>query len=199
MSIALDKCGAVILAGGDSRRMGRCKALLTIEGKTMVERLREELGDFDPIYLAANSPIPGEGLIRVEDVYPHAGPLGGLHAALLATGREALFCVPCDLPNFTRRLPELLARSMPHWAQAVICRDQGLRLHPLCGIYRRSLLPQLEECLSQGRRRVMDLLDKVPYTALDVGQELPREVFFNMNTPQDYQTALERFRFVEKP
>lgn len=90
MGISADHCGAVILAGGRSRRMGCCKATLKINGKTMLERLSESLRSFDEQILSANDPSLAEGLpVRlVPDRYPDSGPLGGLHAALSATEKS---------------------------------------------------------------------------------------------------------------
>ncbi len=181
-------CGAVILAGGHSRRMGTCKALLKLDGKTMLERTAEQLACFDEVLLSANDPALGAGLeVRiVPDIWRECGPLGGLHAALAATQKDALFCVPCDLPRFTAELPRMLLERMEPEADAILCRDGAGRLHPLCGIYRRRVCPVLEEQLSQGRRRMTDLTEKLRCQILETGGLLPDSVFWNMNTPESY-------------
>ena len=83
MMLSRECCGVVILAGGRSRRMGTCKALLTIEGETMLSRLTRQLDDFQEKLLSTNTPALAEGLplTPVPDFYPGAGPLAGLHAA----------------------------------------------------------------------------------------------------------------------
>lgn len=48
--------GAVILAGGQSRRMGRCKALLTVDGQTLLARTAQQLTAFSELLLSANDP-----------------------------------------------------------------------------------------------------------------------------------------------
>lgn len=180
---------AVILAGGRSRRMGQCKALLTVEGKTMVERTKDALSDFSRIFLSANDPALSCGLPVVQDIFPGCGPLAGLHAALSATDKEGVFSVSCDLPHFSPRLPRLLLEKMPEDAQVMICRDSTGRLHPHCGLYRKSVLPLLESCLSAGEFKVMDFIHQVPFALLDTEELLPDEVFFNMNTPEDYRAV----------
>ena len=80
MMLSQECCGVVILAGGRSRRMGTCKALLTIEGETMLSRLTRQLDDFQEKLLSTNTPALAEGLPLkpVPDIYPGAGPLAGL-------------------------------------------------------------------------------------------------------------------------
>ncbi len=182
-------CGAVILAGGRSRRMGTCKALLRLEGGTMLERAAGQLTAlFDEVLLSANDPALGLGLnLRVvPDIWRECGPLGGLHAALAATGKDALFCNPCDLPRFTAELPLLLLERMNPEADAIVCRDGGGRLHPLCGIYRRRVLPALEARLQGGERRVTALIEGLSCQILETEGLLSDGVFENMNTPESY-------------
>ncbi|MDD3193815.1 MAG: molybdenum cofactor guanylyltransferase [Oscillospiraceae bacterium] len=194
MAISPKECGAVILAGGGSRRMGMCKALLYVDGQTMLERTRAVLSDFDEIILSANDPALEGDFIRVEDRRPDSGPLAGLHAALSRTEKSALLCVPCDLPKLSRAVPSLLLQAMPDEVEVLICQDGTGRLHPLCGIYRTTVLPVLERCLSQGRYKVMDFITQLPYACVDTGRTVPNEVFFNMNTPEDYGRAAPQSR-----
>ena len=56
MSISRDECAAVILAGGSSRRMGRCKAALTLDGESMLRRIARCLSGFGELWISANDP-----------------------------------------------------------------------------------------------------------------------------------------------
>ena len=99
----LTDCDAVILAGGHSRRMGRCKALLELGGERVLDRLARELSGFHKLWISlgtapVDGALPGQA---VWDCYPDCGPLAGLHAALRAAEADYLFCVPCDLPYMT--------------------------------------------------------------------------------------------------
>lgn len=58
MSILTQQCSAVILAGGQSKRMGSCKALLEVDGQPILSRLCRELSCFEPIFLSINQPLP---------------------------------------------------------------------------------------------------------------------------------------------
>lgn len=190
MAISPKACGAVILAGGASKRMGQCKALLQVDGQTMLERTQALLGDFDEILLSTNDPALGSDLLQVADIWPDSGPLAGLHAALCRTEKRALLCLPCDLPHLSLAVPKLLLDTMPEEVAVFICRDSTGRLHPLCGIYCTSVLPVLEDCLRRGVHRVMDFVTQLPYACADTSGIVPDKVFFNMNTPEDYRLAV---------
>ena len=192
MSIPIYSCSAVILAGGMSRRMGRCKALLPMGGKTMLNRTLEELSDFDDILISCNDPLPVPGIPTVSDRFPDSGPLAGIQAALSTCRNDALFVVPCDLPAFSRELPRLLLEEMDDSTDVMIVRDSTGGLHPLCGIYRRRTLPVMEQCLRQEQRKILNFVHRVSWKYLDLDGRIPDRILFNMNTPQDYETAAAR-------
>ena len=183
----------MILAGGASRRMGTCKALLKINGETMLSRILRQLSEFDRVLLSTGDPTLGEGL-SVEctaDLYPGMGPLAGLHAAFCAVDSEALLVLPCDLPFFTKQAAEYLLDHMPEDADALVCMDSTGRIHPLCGIYRRSVLPALEARLKAGELRVMSFLYSLNWKGLQDAEILPDKLFINVNSPEIYREITE--------
>ena len=192
MAFPIERCGAVILAGGQSKRMGRCKALLEIQGETMVSRLARQLSRFSELLLSANDPALARGLpVRcVPDIYKNAGPAAGLHSALSAASSDALFCVPCDIPNFNPAMIDMLLAHFRTDINAVICRDGSGRLHPLCGIYSKRALPVLREHLEQGEHRMTAISEALGCLVIDTGPILPDSTFFNMNTPEAYRLAM---------
>ena len=196
MAISLERCGAVILCGGQSRRMGTCKALLTVEGEPVLHRLAGALSFFEERLLSANDASLGAGLswTVVEDRFLGLGPGAGLHAALLASKKEALLCVPCDLPAFSEQAARCLLAQYPGDCAAMVCRDSTGQLHPLCGIYTKRMLPALERRLVAGCCRMTEVLEDAPTVVLDTAGLLPDDVFFNMNTPADHHRAEEIVR-----
>ena len=193
MPLTKDCCTPVILAGGASRRMGTCKALLKINGDTMLSRILRQLSEFDRVLLSTGDPTLGEGL-SVEctaDLYPGMGPLAGLHAAFCAVDSEALLVLPCDLPFFTKQAAEYLLDHMPEDADALVCMDSTGRIHPLCGIYRRSVLPALEARLKAGELRVMSFLYSLNWKGLQDAEILPDKLFINVNSPEIYREITE--------
>ena len=191
MAISPANCGAVILAGGQSRRMGRCKALLEFDGEPLLARLVREMSAFDELWISANDPALAQGLPGrlVRDLHPGLGPLAGLQAALCATSREYLFTLPCDLPFFTGEAAAAMLDAFSPGTQAMVCVDSAGRVHPLCGIYARAVLPALDQRIAQGRLRVRDLLEAVPCQRYPIAPRFPDRILENINTPDAYRRA----------
>ncbi len=189
-----DLC-AVILAGGESRRMGVNKALLILRGRPLVRTVLEAAEQLtDQVYISTNDPSSYRflGLHAVRDVFPGQGPLAGLHAVMLQSPRSLFLLLACDMPNLNptwlRRLVELSAGF-----DAVIpCSSDGGR-HPLCAVYRRSCLPQIETNLHKGIFKVTDVFAtgglRVRWLDGEEGGFSDRDLA-NINTPAD----LERYR-----
>ena len=78
MSILTQQCSAVILAGGQSKRMGSCKALLEVDGQPILSRLCRELSCFEPIFLSINQPLPTlfPSFELVQDIFDDCGASG---------------------------------------------------------------------------------------------------------------------------
>ena len=201
MSITNERVGAVILAGGQSSRMGCCKALLTVHDETLLSFLASELESFDELLLSSNDPVLLDGLRAkfVPDVYPYAGPMGGLHAALSASHNDALFCVPCDLPYYSESFGAFLVSAFPSGADALVCEDSTGRLHPLPGIYAKSALSVLEEQLNTGNYRMRDMLHRLNYVIrLNTSSHFPDTVFINLNTPEEYKKFCTQTKTLKK-
>ena len=146
--------GALILAGGQNRRMGGSpKALLPNgSGALILDGLRTAFAGFDEKLLSTNTPelAAGTGFAPVPDARPGMGPLAGLAAALSACQSDGLVVAACDMPCFDRAAAEFLAsfadQGWPAWA----LRDRAGRLHPLCGVYTKQCLPAIQAALAAG-------------------------------------------------
>lgn len=144
----------VILAGGKSRRMGRDKATVRWAGRRLVDHVADSLGPLFPEkYVAVGSrvrfPLPrGCGAIR--DRFSGAGPLAGVHAALLASRRRFVFAAPCDAPFPSRRLVRSLWKLAQGGLGAVPEGPTGVE--PLFAFYGKGLLGQIEQRLSAAPR-----------------------------------------------
>lgn len=192
--LSLDSCAGVILAGGQSRRMGRCKALLPLRDGTMLEHITRQMKVFPERWLSANDPALGAGFPGriVGDVFPGRGPLAGLHAALLASSKPYVFCITCDMPRFCRELIMAMLAAFPEGADALICVDGTGRAHPLCGIYARTVLPVLERHLTEGKLQVMALLEELRCAYLHTAGQFPDTIFLNINTPEAFCALPEK-------
>jgi molybdopterin-guanine dinucleotide biosynthesis protein A len=198
----MTKCSAVILAGGRSSRMGTPKAALRFEGVPLLTHLCERLAPFFPEIVVVRAPgqelpwgaagPPPPGVSVAEDAVTDQGPVAGICAGLAATRAELAFVVSCDVPFLNPRLGARMV-ELTEGYDVVVPQWEG-RLHPLQAVYRGRVLPLLEEQLASGRRRAVDLYERVPVRKLS--EEEIRAVdplgrtFLNMNTPKEYQEAL---------
>jgi molybdenum cofactor guanylyltransferase len=148
---------AFVLAGGQSMRMGRDKALLPLDGRPLIEHMLDKMRR-----LGLRGRICGSrpDLAQFADVLPdnfaQAGPLAGIEAALTVSDTELNLFVPVDLPGLPLEfLRWLMARDESSQAVAAIPRF-GDRFQPLCAVYSRRLVEGLRGSLAAGHRKVMD-------------------------------------------
>jgi molybdopterin-guanine dinucleotide biosynthesis protein A len=187
----LDVTG-VVLAGGDSRRMGRPKAWLPGPGGrplvvTAFEALRAA-GAREVLVAARDDAAPfarlAPALAVVLDRGHDLGPLAGLEAALRATTTDWVLVVACDMPHLD---PALLRRiadaalSAPSGTLAVVPTVEG-RAQPLHAAYHRDAVRLVAAALDARALRLMDLVRALDPLWLDLA---PSASFANWNTPED--------------
>lgn len=187
-----------ILTGGASSRMGIDKSRLRIGEQTFVERIAEALSAVARSASVVSSRHAPEdfGLPIVPDVFQNCGALGGLHAALSRARADWIAVVSCDLPFVSGKLFERLASLASEAHDAVAPVQEDGRAQPLCALYRRGhCLAVAEELLRAGELRPRALLTRVRtfWVTPRMLSDLPRaELFFrNLNTPDDYERALQ--------
>jgi molybdopterin-guanine dinucleotide biosynthesis protein A len=192
----IDSITAVILAGGKSSRMGQNKALLSIEGKTLIEKIGEMLSKiFSKIVLstASQNAYPQLRLPEVVDRYPETGPLGGI-TSVLESGLPEIFCVGCDMPFLNQNLIEYQC-SITHCCDAVIPVWDN---HPqvLHGLYKKGLLTAFHSGLNEEQYKITDWLEEVEVCYIledEIRRYDPAGLSFrNINTPDDYQSLQHR-------
>lgn len=183
------RLGFLLLSGGQSKRMGMHKALLEMEGGTLLDAIAKAGEGFAECILSANDPVipTPKGFVRCVDIYPGSGPMAGIHAALSITACDALVTAPCDAPNYSKELAQYLAGQYDPAYDALIFIDDTGRAHPLMGVYSKSCLPALDEHLSQGRFKMMQMLEGMRLKKLTLPVQLSQHVFDNLNTPQELE------------
>jgi molybdopterin-guanine dinucleotide biosynthesis protein A len=194
---------AIVLAGGESRRMGRPKAALPFGGRTILERIIDELRrDFDDLIVAA-APIEGEpfdiaGLLGadrrvrlIRDDGRFQGPAGALARGLRAARHEIAFACSCDLPLI--RGDVALALCGMTAAHDAAIPEVGGRLQPLYAAYRRRSRAAIERGIGVGERRLTALVAALDIYRVSEAELLPLDPglasFLNVNTPEDYVRA----------
>ncbi len=189
-------CG-VILAGGRSLRMGQDKALLEIDGRTMLARLAGQLAEVaDEIVISSNDAarFPALGFPVIPDVYAGQGPLAGLHAAMGSTSRTLVLLLACDLPCIRSPLLASLIALAPGF-DAVIPRTTDGAAQPLCAVYRRTCFPSIEAALVRHSNRMTGFLEESPLKVRWVSRAeggFEDDDLINLNTPNDLDSYIKR-------
>ena len=177
-----------MLAGGQSRRMGRPKPWIEVGNSILVRYVVEKLAPaFSELMVSFAEPEQMEQLVPYRVVFdrkPNAGPLAGLEAGLLAAHNQVLFAVACDMPYVERSTAEI-AVAATRTSDAAIPRHDGL-FEPVCGAYRKTALPAIVNALDAGKYVAHDVIQELDVTWLE---GLEPAQFESLNTPAD----LERF------
>lgn len=145
---------------------------------------------------APEQELPPLAVPVVRDEVPHQGPVGGITYGLKASDGEAAFVTSCDSAFLNPDLITALLHARTGYDVAVP-QWEG-RLQPLHAVYARTVLPHLEAQLARGELRPVRLFETVRTRRID--EDVLRRIdpdgwsFFNMNTPDDYARALERWR-----
>ncbi|MGN6032907.1 MAG: molybdenum cofactor guanylyltransferase [Thermomicrobiales bacterium] len=188
---------AAILVGGLSRRMGRDKATLTLapDGPTVLETIVRTVATVAEEILLVDAgrraiDLPSPALRHVIDVFPDAGPLGGIHAALASATHDHVLVVACDMPFLNADLLRVMA-SLPRDYDALV--PLLGQPQPLHAIYARTALPLVESSLRARRFRVTGWFSRanvrlVPRTTIASVDPDVRSCF-NMNTPDELAHA----------
>ncbi len=176
----------LVLAGGESRRMGRSKAWLEVGDTTLLEWLVHRLAPaFSDVMVSFAAPEQLETLVPYRVVFdrkPAAGPLSGIEAGLSAARTNIAFAVACDMPFVTREIAEMAVASA-RTCDAAVPRIAG-RPEPVCAAYGKSALPAITTALDAGNLMASDVLSHLNVTWLE-GFDV--EQLRSLNTPEDYQ------------
>jgi molybdopterin-guanine dinucleotide biosynthesis protein A len=192
--------GAVI-AGGASERYGSPKALATVGGERIIDRVIGALeGVADQTVLIVNT----EAIARAvplesrADIIRGAGALGGIHSALTwADEREmdGILAVACDMPFVgAPLLRAIMGEAAASNADVVVPESGGRRgIEPLCAYYAVRGLPAIRAALDRGDQRMIAFHADVLVRRLPIGVVRgfgdPDILFMNVNTPEDRALA----------
>jgi molybdopterin-guanine dinucleotide biosynthesis protein A len=195
----MSQISVIILAGGRSQRLGIDKALLELDGKWLLLHLLDTLralGD-DLLVVTNNTDRLVQLPVRlVVDVYPNAGPLGGIYSGLLAMHYPRGVVVACDMPLLNLELLRYMILLAADF-DAVIPRLAG-NVEPLHAVYSKSCLPAIAKALERGERRIVSFFPEVRIRYVEQDEvDLfdPQHLsFFNINTPEDLDIARQALR-----
>ena len=190
-----DGVAAYILAGGQSSRMGRDKALLAPGGVPVLLRIAEIVAPLagPPIIVGPPKRYAALGYNVIPDDAAGIGPLGGIATALRHSIQPWNLILGCDLPFITAKwLDYLIGRAIESNADAVVPQSAA-GAEPLCAMYRKTCLNAVVTALRKGVRKVTDAFAGLAIDSVLPAQWEPLdergELFKNMNTPEDFAAA----------
>jgi molybdopterin-guanine dinucleotide biosynthesis protein A len=199
----VSQLSAIVLAGGQSSRMGTDKALVEIEGQPMLLRVCEVAFSCTPwVYVVSGwnhryQPILDDRVkfvqevSLVKDIYPH-GPLVGFAQGLQQVKTDWVLLLACDMPCLS---PEELYRWMqelPHLSldtRVALARNRKGWWEPMCGFYRRDCQSSLDAFIQSGGRSFQRWLESQKVYELRAHDP---EMLFNCNTPADVERVESR-------
>ncbi len=181
-----------VLAGGKSSRMGQNKALMEFNNETMIGRILKEFkGSCEVLVSAAQRGIyEADGLTVVYDEHESIGPIEGIRRVLLSASEEYVFVCAADMPFVNRDIADYIAEFVSSDYDCYVVTD-GERIHPLCAIYSKKVLPVIEELISRGRYRLTDILNAVRTRQVSLKHtDFDARVVKNVNTKDEFLELL---------
>ena len=192
---------AFILSGGRSSRMGIDKAFLTINSQPLILKMIELLDSiFSEVIISTNNPEVYKFTQRklIKDIIPDKGPLSGIHSVLQYSNTEKNFIISCDMPLVSGELINYLCDIKSN--KSILLPKAEGRIQQLCGLYSKSILPEIENLLnesskpgSQLKGSIYELINRVDAEIVDVDSQFfyHPNLFLNINTPEDYKSFKE--------
>lgn len=177
----------IILAGGKSRRMGGIdKGLMDFLGKPMVAHVLQRLApQVDEVLINANREadryaVFGPPVVQ-DDIAGFAGPLAGLHKGMRVAAHPYVLTVPCDSPLLPMNLVQRLMQGLIERDADLAVAKTGAQAHPVFCLCRKSLLPDLEQFLNDGGRKIDAWYGRL--NVAEVAFDDNPQAFANINTP----------------
>lgn len=182
-----------VLAGGRSRRMGRDKARLDIDGTPLAGRAAATLAAFfsdTVVVVGAGGEAADLGYRVICDRIAGAGPLAGLDSALSWAAGRPVFVLACDLPRVDGTVVASVVAAAGEAAVVgaragawIVAR--GSRLQPLCGLYTAACGPLAVAALGRGERSMHRFLERIETRAVAL-DDIDPDPLLNLNSPADH-------------
>jgi molybdopterin-guanine dinucleotide biosynthesis protein A len=185
---------AIVLAGGQSKRLGKDKALLEVQGQPLVSRTVQKLDALsDDLLVVTSDPARyvhlGLPARLISDERPGVGSLMGIYSGLQVARHTNALAVACDMPFLNLPLLRYMV-PLADGHDVVIPRFGGF-LEPLHAIYGKSCLPFMAGLLERGRRQIIAFFDQVRVRYVEESEierfDPDHLSFVNVNTPGDWE------------
>jgi molybdopterin-guanine dinucleotide biosynthesis protein A len=183
---------ALILAGGKSSRMGRDKALVTYQGKPMLQRVYQVAAECtQQVYVLTPWKERYQNILPSDCNYltetqSGKGPVNGLSEGLAQISADWILLLACDLPlldveiikNWINKLSQIPSSTL------ALVPQRSQIWEPMCAFYRKEVKTELDIFLKKGKRSFQDLLSGIEVEVLNVDEKADL-MLFNCNSPGD--------------
>lgn len=181
----------LVLAGGQSRRMGQDKALLPYRNGSLLSHAVDALRPLcAPIFILSSHPqhhFPST--TTLPDAYPHTGPMGALLTGLEAMPTSWAAVFACDIPHFPAAFWQTLLEQQALFPdKQAILFSENERLQPLCSLFSRQAIPPLQAAIHAGNLRMIEIIRQLDTHILPANANLAGwtpNAFANWNRPED--------------
>lgn len=184
---------AIILAGGDSKRMGTNKAFLRLEGSSLIELVFNRVSSLFVEVIIVSDRLEDLAYLPAKltrDLFTEVekNALRGIHAGLTVSSYPASFVIGCDMPFFSLSLINYMSRYATKYD--VVVPRHGEYFQPLFAFYNKAILGLIVERLKENKLKISDL-----YRSLcikEISEETIKKFdphlfsFNNINTKDDY-------------
>lgn len=200
-SLSQDNIVGVILAGGQSSRMGGIdKFLLPINQTNMLSLILDRFKkQIDTIIISANGDnarLAEFNLPVVNDpVDEDAGPLAGILAAMIWAQKNKansthILSIGADTPFFPPSLALKFLNASAEHTDKIIMAKSNNQFHPIIGLWPVMLIESLRDAIRNKMYKIRAWSDTHPNKAITFENEIikgqPVDPFFNVNTPEDF-------------
>lgn len=190
----MSSVSGILLAGGRGVRFRGDKRTARVGGVPLLAWAAALLGSVaDDVVVVTRDEAGARGRWHyVRDEIPERGPMGGVLTGLRIVQHERALVLPVDMPLLT---VDFLTYLRDAGAESAITVPRWERLEPLVGVYSRKCLEPLEASLQRGEDSLGDFVRSTALTVRYVSEEEvrrfgdPRRIFFNINVPEDVETA----------
>ncbi len=181
-----------ILSGGKSSRMGQDKALLTINSMQFMNIIVDEMSTFSEVLVSVDDKSKYDYLSQtlVVDEHKNIGPIEGIYQVLKHAHNEYVFVCAVDMPFLKKELAMYMAEFISSDFDCYVLMDED-RVHPLCAIYSKKILPIIEDLIKNEKYRLTDILalTRTKYIRLEQSC-FDKKVVKNINTKDQYKKLI---------
>lgn len=189
----------VLLAGGQSKRMGKDKAFLSFKNKTFLRWVLEALDKYcDEIIIVANKDQSiylneAKGLSAnikfTSDIHPYEGPLNGIISSLDLIENENIFVATCDTPLINSEVIKFLHQTIENYEAVIpVVKD---KFQPLNALYKKSALEKAKNIYKSGQKSMFSFIKqlnkKIIYEKDLKNIDKNLYTYWSINTPEDYE------------